>query len=130
MNKLEINGEITDEKIENIKEFLNNTSDNQVKIEYRTGTEVKLNEVVERNSIITQFVDDNVKILLEIKLDETLNEKEIIIELRIAIKLKSDGISASVIGIITDALVIFAYRQVILLKAVIFCYAKLYLPIG
>ena len=41
---------------------------------------------------------------------------------------KGTAISASVIGIITDALVIFAYRQVILLKAVIFCYAKFYFP--
>ena len=45
-------------------------------------------------------------------------------------KNKKSAFSASVRGIITDALVIFAYRQVILLKAVIFCYAKLYLPVG
>lgn len=83
MNKLEINGEITDETISKIKEFLSNISDNQVKIEFRTGNEVKLNEVVEKNKIITQFIDDNTKVLLEIKLDETLEKKEMVIELSI-----------------------------------------------
>ena len=43
---------------------------------------------------------------------------------------KGQAFSASVIQIITDALVIFACRQVILLKAVIFCYAKLYSPLA
>ena len=83
MNKLEINGEITDETISKIKEFLSNISDNQVKIQFRTGTEVKLNEVVEKTTTITQFIDDDAKVLLEIKLDETLEKKEMVIELSI-----------------------------------------------
>ncbi len=80
MDKLTINKEITDELIK-IKEFLSNSSNNQIKIEFRTGTEVGINEVVARNTIINQFIDDDAKILLEIKIDETLKEKEIIIEL-------------------------------------------------
>ena len=80
MDKLTINKEITDELIK-IKEFLSNSSNNQIKIEFRTGTEVGINEVVARNTIINQFIDDDAKILLEIKIDETLKEKEIIIKL-------------------------------------------------
>lgn len=80
MDKLTINKEITDEQIK-IKEFLSNSSNNQIKIEFRTGTEVGINEVVARNTIINQFIGDDAKILLEIKIDETLKEKEIIIEL-------------------------------------------------
>lgn len=83
MGKLEIKGKITDKKIDKIKEFLSDISDNQVKIQFRTGTEVKLNEVVEKTTTITQFIDDDAKVLLEIKPDETLEQKEMVIELSI-----------------------------------------------